>query len=67
MIDLNAVESASLPVIELVISSMAAASKLSLRCAVMATEAIQKQCRSYADTQEWLFAGTFEQALALLK
>jgi two-component system cell cycle response regulator len=67
MIDLNAVESASLPVIELVISSMAAASKLSLRCAVMATEAIQKQCRSYAETQEWLFAGTFEQALALLK
>jgi two-component system cell cycle response regulator len=67
IIDLNSVETASLPVVELVLSAIQAASKLSLRCAVVGSEATMKQCRSFAETQAWLFAGTFEQALALLK
>ena len=67
IIDLNSVETASLPVVELVLSAIQAASKLSLRCAVVGSEATMKQCRSFAETQAWLFADTFEQALALLK
>jgi two-component system cell cycle response regulator len=67
IIDLNSVETAGLPVVELVLNAIDVASKLSLRCAVMGSEAIKTQCRSFAETQSWLFAGTFEQALALLK
>jgi two-component system cell cycle response regulator len=67
IVDLNAVETASLPIIQLVLSTIQAASKLSLRCAVVATDAIKNQCRSYAETQDWLFAVSFEQALTLLK
>jgi response regulator RpfG family c-di-GMP phosphodiesterase len=67
IIDLNSVETASLPVIELVLSAIEAASKLSLRYAVVGSEAIKNQCRSYAETQAWSFADTFEKALALLK
>jgi two-component system cell cycle response regulator len=67
IIDLNSVETASLPIVELVLSAIQAASKLSLRCAVVGSEATRNQCRSFAETQAWLFAGTFEQALALLK
>jgi two-component system cell cycle response regulator len=67
IIDLNSVETASLPIIELVLSAIQAASKLSLRCAVVGSEATKNQCRSFAEAQAWLFAGTFEQALALLK
>ena len=50
-----------------VISAIQAATKLSLRCAIVGSEATQKECRGFAETQAWLFAGTFEQALALLK
>ncbi|MGA2175403.1 MAG: response regulator [Verrucomicrobiota bacterium] len=67
IIDLNAVETASLPVVELVLSAIQAASKLSLRYAVVGSAAIKNQCHSYEETQSWLFADNFEQALALLK
>jgi CheY-like chemotaxis protein len=67
IIDLGSVEAASLPVIELAIFAVRAAAKLSLRFAVVCSDAIKEQCRSYEDTQSWLFAGSFEQALALLK
>jgi hypothetical protein len=30
-------------------------------------EVMKKQCLNYAEAQAWLFAGTFEQAVALLK
>jgi two-component system cell cycle response regulator len=67
VIDLTEVETASLPVVELILSAIQAGAKLSLRNAVVATEAITKQCGNYAESQSWLFAGTFEQALELLK
>ena len=67
IIDLNSVETASLPVIELVLSVIQAASKLSLRYAVVGSEETKKQCRGYEETQSWPFAGSFEQALALLQ
>jgi CheY-like chemotaxis protein len=67
VIDLNAVETASLAVIELVLSAIQSATKLSLRCAVVASEAIKKQCNNYEESQSWQFAGTFEQAIELLK
>jgi two-component system cell cycle response regulator len=67
VIDLSSVESVSLPIVELALSAIQAASKLSLRCAVMASEAIKKECLNYEETQAWLFAGSFEQAVALLK
>jgi two-component system cell cycle response regulator len=67
IIDLNAVETFSLPVIELALSAIQAASKLSLRYAVVGSEATKTQCRGYEETQSWLFAGSFEQALDLLK
>lgn len=67
IIDLQSVESATLPVIELIISVIQAASKLSLRFAVVGTEATKNQCRSFQETETWPFAGSFEQALALLK
>jgi len=67
IIDLVVVETASLAVIELVLSAMQAAGKLSLRCAVVGSEATKTQCHSYEETQAWTFAGTFEQALTILK
>ena len=67
IIDLTPVDTASLPIVEFVISAIQAATKLSLRCAIVGSEATQKECRGFAETQAWLFAGTFEQALALLK
>jgi CheY-like chemotaxis protein len=67
VVDLNSVEAASLPIVECVVSAIQSASKLSLRCAVVGSETINTQCRSLAKTQPWLLAGTFEQAVALLK
>lgn len=67
VIDLTEIETASLPVVEAILSAIQSAAKLSLRCAVVATEAIKKQCSNYEESQAWTFAGTFEQALELLK
>jgi two-component system cell cycle response regulator len=67
IIDLQSVETFSLPVIELALSAIQAASKLSLRFAVVGSETTKNQCRGYEETQSWLFAASFEQALALLK
>ena len=67
IIELSLVEVASLPVIEMVISAVQAATKLSLRHAVVSSAEIKEQCRKIEETQSWLFAGSFEQALALLK
>jgi two-component system cell cycle response regulator len=67
IVDLIAVETASLPVIELVIRAIQSAAKLSLRFAIIGTDSTKNQCHSYEETQTWQFAGSFEQALALLK
>ena len=67
IIELNSVEVPSLPIIKLVISSLEAAGKLSLRHAVVCSEEIKVQCRKFEDAQSWIFASSFEQALALLK
>jgi two-component system cell cycle response regulator len=67
IIDLNAVEVVSVAVIELVLSAIQAASKLSLRYAVVGSEGAKAQCHSYEETQSWQFAPSFEQAIALLK
>ena len=67
IIDLKAVETASLPIVELAVSAIQAAGKLSLRCAVVGTEAINNQCRNLVKTQPWLLASSIEQAVALLK
>jgi two-component system cell cycle response regulator len=67
IIDLNLVENASVPVVELIISAIKEAGKLSLRCAIVGSEEIKSQCLGYQETQSWTFAGSFEQALALFK
>jgi two-component system cell cycle response regulator len=67
VIDLNSVENVSQSMMELVLSAIQAASKLSLRCAIVGSEATQTQCRSFAEAQAWVFASSFEDALAHLE
>jgi two-component system cell cycle response regulator len=67
IVDLNSVETASLPIIELVLSAIKAAGKLSLRCAVVCSETIKTQCLNYEEAQALAFAETFEKAQELLK
>jgi two-component system, cell cycle response regulator len=67
IIDLNSVASAEFPVVELVLSAITAASKLSLRCAVVASAAIKAQCARVEESKTWSFAESFEKALAILK
>jgi two-component system cell cycle response regulator len=67
IMDLSALETATLPVIELVLSAIKTAGKLSLRYAFVGSEETKNEWRSFEEAQSWLFAGSFEQALALLK
>jgi two-component system cell cycle response regulator len=67
IIDLNSLEAAALPVIELVLAAIQSASKLSLRCAVVASATIKSQCARVEESKTWAFADSFENALALLK
>ncbi len=67
VVDLSQSETATLPTIELVISAIQACSKLAIRHAVVGSAAMVAQCRSYEETQSWLFAPSQDEALALLK
>ncbi len=67
IIDINDVINASLPVIELVHSAVAACGKLSLRHAVIGSQTIKTECKSYEETQSWKFVTTMDEAMAILK
>ena len=67
IIDLNDVLTASIPVIETTVSAMKTSEKLSIRCAVVATPDLVKQCKVFEDTLAWVFANSFEEAMTLLK
>jgi hypothetical protein len=46
---------------------MQAAKELSLRHAAVGSEHTCAKCRIYEESHDWEFAGTIEQAVALLK
>ena len=66
IIDLNQIESPSLPIIEQVLATIQACGKLSLKSAVICSDAVKAGCRTYADSQSWVFAKSFNEALAAL-
>jgi len=66
IIDLSQLEGAGLSIIELVLATIQACGKLSLRYAVVASESFRTQSRSYEETQSWLFASSLAEARTLL-
>jgi hypothetical protein len=67
VVDLSAVEEPTHPIIKVVLSIMQAAKELSLRHAAVGSEHTCAKCRIYEESHDWEFAGTIEQAVALLK
>ncbi len=67
IVDLSQSETATLPTIELVLSAIQACSKLAIRHAIVGSDTMVTQCRSYEETQSWQFARSFDEALTLLK
>ena len=67
ILDLSEVERATLPIIELGLAAIKACGKLSLKNAIIASASTKTECNVYAETQNWLFAESFEKAVALLK
>ena len=65
--DLSAVEDPTHLIIKVVITIIQAAKELSIRHAVVGSEATCAKCRIYEESKDWKFAGTVEQATALLK
>jgi len=65
-IDLNHIETLTMPIIELVLATINAAHKLSIRQVIVASDQIKSKCHGYEESQSWLFASTFEEASALL-
>jgi two-component system cell cycle response regulator len=67
IVDFGAIESITLPLIELVLSVIKAANEFSIRHAMVGSEAIRKECRVFQESKSWPFGNTFEEAVALLK
>ncbi len=65
-IDLNQIETPTLPIIQLVLSAIQAANKLSIRHAIVASDDLKAKFLGYAESQTWLFATSFEDASAQL-
>lgn len=63
VIDLSHIEKATLPMIELVLSAIEMCAALSLRSALVGTAKLKADCRSYEETNTWVFAQTVEEAL----
>jgi two-component system cell cycle response regulator len=67
IVDFTAVAAVTLPLIKLVISAIHESARFSIRQAMVASDEIQKQCRIFEESKDWLFGATFEEALARLK
>ena len=67
IIDLSAAETASIPLIEFLVSVSQACGNLSISHAIAGSETFVAACRSYEDSRSWLFANSFDKARALLK
>jgi len=67
IIDLGEVPSPTLPIIELVHTAVETCGKLSLRHAVLGSSGFRQECRSYEESQSWVFATNLDEALSLLK
>jgi two-component system cell cycle response regulator len=67
IVDLGQAEAATLQMIELVLAAIQACSKLAIRHAIVTSEAMVAQCRSFDEAQSWKFAHSFDEALALLQ
>jgi two-component system cell cycle response regulator len=67
IIDITQIETTGLPIIELVVSAIQACNKLSLKHAVVSTASVKDQCRSFEDSQSWIFAKSLEEATSILK
>ncbi|MGP8236403.1 MAG: response regulator [Limisphaerales bacterium] len=67
IVDLTALPSAPLPVIELLLSAVRNCAELSLKYAMAGSDSIRKECQGHEKAKDWLFAGDFAQALALLQ
>jgi two-component system cell cycle response regulator len=65
VLDLSLIEKATLPMIELVLSATEMCSALSLKSALVGTSALKADCRSYEETNAWVFASTVEEAMKL--
>jgi two-component system cell cycle response regulator len=63
IIDLSAVESAPVQVVQLVLSALQACGQLSMKHAVVARAETKSLCRSFEETQSWNFVDSFEAAL----
>ena len=66
IIDLGALEKATLPVFELILSAVQACSELSLKCAISAPDAVRVECHTFEESQSWLFAASIDEASRLL-
>jgi two-component system cell cycle response regulator len=63
IIDLSAIETATLQVVELVISALQACGKLSMKHAVVARADTRSLCHSYEETRSWNFVDSLDAAL----
>jgi two-component system cell cycle response regulator len=64
IIDLSSVATATLPLIELVISAIQASGAFSLKYAIVAPQALREECRSFEEAQSWFFTDTIAEALS---
>jgi two-component system cell cycle response regulator len=67
IIDLSAVPAITVPVIELVLSVIQSCGDISIRHAMVGSEALRKECRVFEESKAWSFGRTFEEAVAALK
>jgi two-component system, cell cycle response regulator len=67
VIDVRPVAKVTAPTVELVLAVMKACNELSLKCGLIGSDAIRAESRSFQEAQNWLFANTFEEALALVE
>lgn len=67
VINLTEVEKATPSVIELTLSAIQVGSQLSLKNAIIATDVIKAECRSFEEAQSWLFLKDPEEAFTALK
>jgi two-component system cell cycle response regulator len=64
ILDMSSLASADLTLIKLGLEVMQSCSEMSLQLRLVGSPAVAAECRKYEETKDWVFSGSFEEAMA---
>ena len=66
IVDASRLKAADVTLVKLVLSAIQFCTELDIRYALLGSEAVARECQNYAESKDWQFSNSYEEALAVL-